>query len=162
MGFKIMYTFQDFYDNNVRLSFEDHPFSTGPKHVWVICRYRGQWLLTEHKRRGLEFPGGKVEQDELPIDAAVREVNEETGALVSDIKYVGQYEVCGKGGTIIKNVYFANIQSLEKKETYFETNGPVLLDTLPINVKEHPKYSFMMKDDVLVQSLEHIKKLSVK
>ena len=34
---------------------------------------RDQWLLTHHLRRGLEFPGGKVELGETPEEAAVRE-----------------------------------------------------------------------------------------
>lgn len=59
-----MLTFRDFYHNEIRLSFLDHPFSKEPKHVWVICRFKGKWLLTKHKDRGLEFPGGKVEEGE--------------------------------------------------------------------------------------------------
>jgi 8-oxo-dGTP diphosphatase len=53
-------TFKDYYDNTVQLSFTDHPFSLDPRHVWVLCRFKEQWLLTEHPRRGIEFPGGKV------------------------------------------------------------------------------------------------------
>ncbi len=54
-----MYTFRDYYHNEVNLSFNDHPFSKKPKHVWVICRHKDKWLLTKHKERGLEFPGGR-------------------------------------------------------------------------------------------------------
>ena len=56
--------FRDYYNNEVHLSFKDHPFSEQPKHVLIICRYQGKWLLTRHKERGLEFPGGKVEEGE--------------------------------------------------------------------------------------------------
>ena len=56
-----MYKFKDYYHNTVQLSFERYPFSPEPRHVWVVCRYGDQWLLTHHLRRGLEFPGGKVE-----------------------------------------------------------------------------------------------------
>ena len=48
-------------------------FLLSQKHVWVVCRYGDQWLLTHHLRRGLEFPGGKVELGETPEEAAVRE-----------------------------------------------------------------------------------------
>ena len=51
-----MYKFKDYYHNTVQLSFERYPFSPEPKHVWVVCRYGDQWLLTHHLRRGLEFP----------------------------------------------------------------------------------------------------------
>lgn len=77
-----MYEFKDYYQNTVQLSFDDQPFSDSPKHVWVICRFGGKWLLTEHEDRGYEFPGGKVESMECAEEAALREVKEETGARV--------------------------------------------------------------------------------
>src|SRR5690625_6668497 len=121
------YTFQDYYSNEVTLSFSDEPFSKTPKHVWVICTFAGKWLLTDHKSRGLEFPGGKVEKGETAAEAARREVLEETGGVVDTMWYVAQYHVAGKNKTIIKNVYFATIRSLEEQETYYETNGSVVL-----------------------------------
>ncbi|WP_173915785.1 RNA deprotection pyrophosphohydrolase [Halobacillus sp. Marseille-Q1614] len=151
-----MKTFYDFYRNQVKLSFEDHPFSTAPKHVWVICRFQDQWLLTKHKDRGLEFPGGKVEKGETAEQAALREVFEETGAYVDKLNYIGQYYVSGKGGTIIKNVYYAYIEKLEDQPHYYETEGPVLLSRLPDSLKENKLYSFMMKDEVLPQCLKII------
>lgn len=154
----MVYTFTDFYQNEVKLSFEKEPFSKTPKHVWVICRYNNQWLLTSHRSRGLEFPGGKVEQREKAEEAAYREVMEETGAKIKSLQYVAQYFVDGKAGQIIKNVYFAHIDELLQREHYFETEGPVLLDELPNDIKENKRYSFMMKDEVLTRSLDYIKK----
>lgn len=154
-----MYTFRDFYHNEVKLSFQKEPFSTQPKHVWVICRCKGQWLLTMHKERGLEFPGGKVEAGETAREAAIREVNEETGGIVEDISYVGQYFVAGKGGDVIKNVYFANVGRLADQETYYETNGPVLIFDLPKDIRKNKDYSFIMKDDVLMYCMQQIQKL---
>ncbi|WLD92463.1 RNA deprotection pyrophosphohydrolase [Alkalihalobacillus sp. AL-G] len=153
------YTFQDYYQNTVELSFTDLPYSKEPKHVWVICQFKGQWLLTEHPRRGIEFPGGKVEKGETADDAAVREVYEETGATVDVLTYLGQYRVKGKGGTIIKNIYFATIEKMKVKAHYFETNGPLMMKQLPSSFKEN-KYSFMMKDQVLQRSLEYLSTLT--
>src|SRR5690625_3198724 len=141
------YTFTDFYNNEVRLSFANHPFSKNPKHVWVICKYKDQWLLTQHRSRGLEFPGGKVEEGETAEQAAIREVSEETGGVIKEIHYIAQYYVAGKSGNIIKNVYFARISSLNEQETYYETLGPALIDEISPNVKDIHQYSFMMKDD---------------
>jgi 8-oxo-dGTP diphosphatase len=152
-------TFRDFYNNEVRLSFEDHPFSSDPKHVWAICKYNNQWLLTKHKERGLEFPGGKVEKGETAEQAAVREIREETGAVVKTIHYVGQYIVYGKTDTVVKNVYFADIHNLEEQETYYETEGPRLLTQIPENVAYNKKYSFMMKDGVLENCMIYLKEL---
>lgn len=151
-----MFTFIDYYHNEVKLSFQDHPFSKCPKHVWVICKFNDKWLLTKHKERGFEFPGGKVEEGETPREAAIREVKEETGGLIDCISYIGQYYVAGKTGDTIKNIYYAHIKNLVKQETYFETNGPLLLDDLPQNVRRDRRYSFIMKDDVLTKSLDFI------
>ncbi|ATH92870.1 7,8-dihydro-8-oxoguanine-triphosphatase [Bacillus glycinifermentans] len=153
-----MYEFKDFYRNTVQLSFENHPFSQAPKHVWVICRYQNQWLLTNHQDRGYEFPGGKVEPFENAEEAALREVKEETGADVKKLTYIGQYKVLGMEKVIIKNIYFAEIDKIEKQETYYETKGPVLMDDLPEDIAKNRKYSFIMKDSVLKISLEKLKK----
>lgn len=150
------YIFTDFYQNKVHLSFDKEPFSKSPKHVWIICRYEGKWLLTHHRTRGLEFPGGKVEEGETAEQAAVREVMEETGGVVDNLHYVAQYYVDGKSDTIIKNVYFADITSLEEQDTYYETLGPKLLEAIPQNVKKNNEYSFMMKDEVLDHCLTHV------
>ncbi len=131
-----MYEFKDYYQNTVQLSFEHQPFSDSPKHVWVICRYGDKWLLTEHEDRGFEFPGGKVEPMECAEEAALREVKEETGAAVRHLKYVGQYKVLGREKVIVKNIYFADIEKLEKQANYFETKGPVLFSELPENLPE--------------------------
>ncbi|WP_078544408.1 RNA deprotection pyrophosphohydrolase [Litchfieldia alkalitelluris] len=154
-----MYKFQDSYQNEVHLSFSIDPYSNNPKHVWVICRYKDQWLLTEHRERGLEFPGGKVEKGETPAAAALREVKEETGAVVSKLEYIGQYKVLGKGKTIIKNIYFAEIERLIHQNNYFETYGPRLMFELPSSVKNNSKFSFIMKDDVLIYSLKRVSEL---
>ncbi|WP_102345209.1 RNA deprotection pyrophosphohydrolase [Bacillus sp. Marseille-P3661] len=156
-----MITFRDYYDNAVQLSFENQPFSEHPKHVWVICTFNGKWLLTIHKNRGIEFPGGKVEKGETPEEAAHREVMEETGASISNMFYIGQYRVDGKADTIIKNIYYAEIDKLYTRKDYFETEGPVILEELPENIKLNSEFSFMMKDQVLTESLKQIKRLSL-
>lgn len=152
-----MYRFIDYYHNEVVLSFDDHPFSTDPKHVWVVCRYQNKWLLTKHSDRGYEFPGGKVEENETALEAAIREVKEETGGIVDTIDYIGQYKVRGKEKMIVKNIYYATIKELITQEDYLETYGPILLEEIPHNVQKNRQFSFIMKDEVLLKSLERIK-----
>ncbi|MCL9971256.1 MULTISPECIES: RNA deprotection pyrophosphohydrolase [Anoxybacillus] len=153
-----MIVFQDYYGYNVRLSFSDHPFSQQPKHVFVICRYGGRWLLTNHAVRGLEFPGGKIEKGETPKQAAIREVKEETGGVVEKITYIGQYEVNRPNETIVKNIYFAHVKSLEQRESYFETNGPVLIEHMPDEIAKDERFSFIMKDGVWTYTKQELQR----
>ncbi len=151
-----MAIFYDYYRNQVQLSFEDHPFSSDPKHVFVICKMNDAWLLTKHKNRGYEFPGGKVEQGETAREAAIREVMEETGGVIDELFYVGQYVVAGKARTIVKNVYGARIQKVMRQHTYFETEGPHLLRSLPMDLSTNQHFSFMMKDEVVPRCISYI------
>ena len=55
----------------------------------------------------LEFPGGKIEENELPIEAAVREVKEEVGISIhpSEGKLMGIYPSHLQGRVILLNVF---------------------------------------------------------
>lgn len=57
------------------------PILTTPLYaeVWVVDRERSQVLLVHHRIRGWVPPGGTVEPGEVPRQAAIRELKEETG-----------------------------------------------------------------------------------
>lgn len=146
-----MEAFQDTNGANITFEYQQNAFGYEPNHVLVICRYQGKWLLTNHKQRGWEFPGGKREQGETIMEAAAREVSEETGGSLKSLQFVGEYLVENKEAaqSFIKAVYFAEVEQLTKHRHYYETNGPVLEtgNLLMERFKNH--YSYIMKDDVI-------------
>ncbi|PLR84438.1 nucleoside triphosphatase YtkD [Bacillus canaveralius] len=151
---------KEFHDQNgqpVRLSFQPNQFSLPSRHVLVICRFQDKWLLTSHKIRGLEFPGGKTESGETLEEAARREVFEETGARLQSLHYVGEYEV---GGEIpfVKTIFYGVVERIEERETFFETNGPVFISGPLLKARLKDEYSFIMQDDVIATSLLEIKR----
>jgi 8-oxo-dGTP diphosphatase len=61
--------------------------------------------------------------------------------------------VLGRGDTVIKNIYYAEIERFEDHPAVDETDGAVLIDALPDNLLRNPRYSFMMKDRVLPETM---------
>jgi 8-oxo-dGTP diphosphatase len=153
----IMKHFKDINGADVTLSFQENAFGLEPHHVLVICKYVGKWVLTDHKKRGWEFPGGKREKGETLEQAAVREVLEETGGKINNLQLIGEYEVKGEKGSFVKRIYFAEIEELLKQKNYLETNGPVFVEGDILREVSKKQYSFIMKDEVVRLSLEHIK-----
>jgi 8-oxo-dGTP diphosphatase len=149
-----MEVFKDYNGGTVRLSFHQGSFLEEPRHVLVICRYEDSWLLTDHKKRGWEFPGGKCEAGESIEEAARREVREETGALLDDLQFIGEYEVKLDGLAFVKAIYWGHAAELEKKESYMETKGPIFFKGNLLAERMDKRFSFIMKDDVVKRSIE--------
>ena len=157
-----MKEFLDAYGNKVELSFKENAFYQEANHVLVILQYLDAWYLTNHKVRGLEFPGGKVEAGESIIDAAYREVYEETGALIGELLQIGEYRVTDKKGSFVKAVFWGKIKAIDKTNNYYETNGPVEVKGDLLRLRFGPEFSFIMKDNVIQECINHIYKLQNK
>lgn len=85
------------------------------KYVVVLSTYSGKLMLSRHKARTTwETQGGHVEPGETPMEAARRELYEESGAVEYDIRALCDYwagdEVTGKGATGM--VFHAEIHRL--------------------------------------------------
>jgi len=64
------------------------------KFAVIVARYRGKWIYCKHKNRDTwEIPGGHREENEEIFYTAKRELFEETGAKVFDIRPVCLYSV---------------------------------------------------------------------
>lgn len=59
----------------------------------VICRQDDKILFVRKARRKWNLPGGRIEADEAPQQAALRELAEETGLLVDGLAYLAPLEL---------------------------------------------------------------------
>ena len=71
-----------------------HPFGTLPnlKYVVVCSFYEGKYMLSRHKKRDTwETQGGHIDSGESPLEAAKRELFEESGVKDADLFPVCDY-----------------------------------------------------------------------
>ena len=57
----------------------------------VIYRKDGEVLFVRKRNAKWNLPGGRVERDETPLQAAMREMVEETGLAFDELRYLTMY-----------------------------------------------------------------------
>jgi 8-oxo-dGTP diphosphatase len=101
----------------------------------ITARFRGKWVLVRHRERStLEIPGGHIEENESPLEAASRELREETGAIEFTLGYVATYSVTTNGNSGYGRLFFAEVSEMGEPSDRFEIGEVVLVDSLPGNL----------------------------
>ena len=101
------------------------------KYTVIFARYQNKWLYCRAKKRNtFETAGGRIEHGETPLEAAKRELYEETGATKYDISPAFDYSVSVSTGYANGQVFLAQVHELGDMP-YFEMAEIKLFDTIP-------------------------------
>ncbi len=79
--------------------------------VLVNKNSNGLLMCTRRNSEKINFPGGKIEENEIPIEAAIRETLEETGVKFKpeDLTFIVKTIING----YLCSIYFSNKENIE-------------------------------------------------
>lgn len=118
----------------------------------VFPFYDDKFIMTFHStRKSWEFPAGRREEGESPLECALRESFEETGAILMDVIPLGYYTVKTKDGNKKTAIYMSDVERFEPKPSWSETDLVKIFDEIPDNIS--------YEDDVYKIVMNHIEKL---
>ena len=101
------------------------------KYAVIISKADGKWVFCKHRQRDTwEIPGGHREPGETVLEAAKRELYEETGALDYELRPVCVYSVVRDGAESFGMLYGAEISEFEG-ELHSEIEMVRLFEKLP-------------------------------
>ena len=112
------------------ISPEREPFTVS--YVVIAARHKGGWLFVRHRRRGgYELPAGHPDAAEDTVEAAVRELTEETGAMGFSMEPVTYYSVDSGTGKQYGRLFYAEVETLGEIIDTAEIEGVRVFRRLP-------------------------------
>ena len=123
---------------SVQVNFHEQAADELLKFAVILSKTDGKWVFCKHRERDTyEIPGGHREIGETVLEAAERELKEETGAIDFTIMPVCVYSAKGKtglnkdaGDESFGMLFYANIFSFEK-QLHSEIEKIIITPDLP-------------------------------
>lgn len=132
----------------IKVKFYDPDFLSVNKLIYsvIVARYNDKWaFVRHHQRHTFEIPGGHIEEDETPDEAARRELMEETGAIKFSIECISTYSVTQESDTRFGKLYFADIYKIGPIPDVSEIEEITFLNHLPNPVTYPEIQPFLFK-----------------
>lgn len=123
----------------------------------VICvsRYKGKFVFSYNKKRkGWEIPGGHIEEGESWMEAAKREMFEETGATKIEVEPVCVYKI-----NSFAVLCFCEIIEIEEISKEYEMEKVMICDNLPQKLtfpEAHTLYFDIVKKYIDNKNIEEL------
>ncbi len=115
-----------------------------PEVVLIFAKYKGKWLFCKHKERTTyEICGGHVERGETPMQAAKRELYEESGAIAKTMCFKGYVTKTDDYSKQIMAIFSAEIKSFDSLPNY-EMKEKQLFETFPQNTTYPETYEVIL------------------
>lgn len=113
----------------------------------VVIKYK-----QGNKKEGYyDIPGGKIEEGEKPVKTAIREMKEETGLKVKNLKYKGNMIIEYPNRTFDFDVFITNESEGEPQE--FEENASEWMEIEKLLQKEKILSNIMILDRFFIKGL---------
>jgi len=126
------------------------------EYVSMLSQYDKKWVICHLKEVDKwDCPGGKIEDGESPIQAAMRELFEETGAVESDYLPLFIYCIKSEKGLTYGIQYYCDIVLFEEIPD-FEMDSIEFHKIIPFNKLKTPevhKMLFQYVDEILKKKL---------
>lgn len=115
-------------------------------YVVIAVRYMEGWLFVRHRRRGgYEMPAGHPDRGETGIEAAVRELTEETGARDFTMEPVTYYYVNAGSGRQYGRLFLAEVETLDEITDTAEIEAVKVFRRLPRNLSLPEVMTFLYR-----------------
>lgn len=125
----------------------------------VLCVSDGEILLVKQFRYAyreelIEIPAGKIDAGETPVDAAKRELIEETG--ISAEKFTLIAEMYPSPGYTNEKIYVYRAEGLKKASARLDKDEFLRAFTLPVNEVKEMAAAGKIKDAKTLIALSHL------
>lgn len=124
-------------DIDVVVKFYDpgYEFHDGLIYSVIAANYMGKWIFVRHRDRlTWEIPGGHIDDDESPMEAARRELEEETGAVTYSIVCVATYSVLRGAKSGWGRLFFAGVTEMGPLTSISEIAEVLMDHEMPLSL----------------------------